>query len=290
MRSPVLASILFNLAASVSAGEAVDPAAIPADAYVIADAQGHLSLAGERIRFWGAIGGLPSTYPAIKAEDTPEQRAAQVAEAYRHNEALVQRLVDLGFNLNRSWHNIPVGEDYVSGDGSRADIVDHFYATMKKHGLHLWHAGINNLGRIGVADVAIIDEPATAKAWSEAVAAWDENGVEVWNIVRKWDPRFEAMAIRRRAELATHLNRHTGLRYVDDPVFVAWELSNEEWWISKMVGGAFRGLPAYFQQTLQERWIAFLRTRYSSWSPRSVVFSSDPPHPGTPRQIASEIE
>ena len=273
MRQPVLIATLFALAMSASAAEptAVDPAevaSIPASAYVVADAQGHLSVDGERIRFWGAIGNMPSTYADLKPGDTPEQRAAKVKEAYRNNEALVQRMIDLGFNLNRTWHQ--VREDYVLGDGSSADIIDQFFATMKNRGLHLWNAGINNFGRITAADVGVIDDPATAAAWSEAVTAWSQgkdggkakDGVEVWNIVRKWDPRFEAMSIRRRAELATHLNRHTGLRYVDDPVFAAWELSNEEWWISKMVNGAFKGTPTFFQQELQARWIAFLAKRY----------------------------
>jgi len=260
MRLPALATTLLALTVSVSAVEAIDPTTLKASEYVVADAAGHLTLGGERIRFWGAIGGLPSTWAAIKAEDTPEQRAAKVAEAYRHNEALVQRLVDLGFNLNRTWHK--VREDYVPGDGSRADIIDHFYATMKQRGLHLWHAGINDFGKITAADAGIIEDAASAKPWAEAMTAWGKDGVDVWNIVRKWDRRFEAMAIKRRAEIATHVNHHTGLRYADDPVFAAWELSNEEWWISKMVGGTFRGLPAYFQQTLQDRWITFLKTRY----------------------------
>ncbi len=260
MRTPTLVSALLAVAASIGGADILAPAAVPADAYVVANAAGHLTLGGERIRFWGAIGGLPSTWAGIKAEDTPEQRAAKVQAAYRSNEALVQRLIDLGFNLNRTWHD--VREDYVPGDGSKADIVDQFYATMKARGLHLWHAGINRLGKLSAADVDVIDEPATAAAWSAAVAAWGKDGVDVRNIVLKWDPRFEAMAIRRRAAIATHLNRHTGLRYADDPVFAAWELSNEEWWISKMVNGSFRKLPAYFQQTLQEHWIAFLSARY----------------------------
>jgi hypothetical protein len=268
MHHPVLAATILAtifataLSAPIHASEVLDPAGVPADAYVVADANGHLSLGGQRIRFWGAIGNLPSTYVKAEPGETAEQHAARVQDAYRQNEALVQRLIDLGFNLNRTWHD--VREDYVVGDGSRADIIDQFYATMKRRGLHLWHAGINRFGTITADDVGIVDDPATAAAWSEAVAGWKKDGVDVWNIVRKWDPRFEAMSIKRRAEVATHLNRHTGLRYVDDPVFAAWELTNEEWWISKMVNGAFHGLPPFFQQELQQRWIAFLTDRYAN--------------------------
>ena len=261
MRNHLVATILATaLALPLAAAEPIDPASVPVTDYVVADADGHLSKGGQRMRFWGAIGGLPSSRPDFKPDDTAEQRTAKVHEAYRHNEALVQRLIDLGFNLNRTWRGGT--QDYVKGDGSHADIVDHFYATMKQRGLYLWHAGINNFGKINAADAGIVDDPATAAAWAEAVSAWNKDGVDVWNIVRKWDPRFEAMSIKRRAALATHLNRHTGLRYVDDPVFAAWELSNEEWWISKMVNGAFRGTPAFFQQQLQNRWTAFLVARY----------------------------
>ncbi len=257
---PLMVSPASALLATPPAA-ALDPARIPAGDYVQANQDGHLILNGQRIRFWGAIGGLPSTWPDLKPTDTPEQKAAKVKAAYADTEALVQRLVDLGFNLNRTWHGVPVSQDYVPGDGSRADIIDHFYATMKRRGLHLWGAGINDFGKITAADVGIVADAGSAAEWQAAVG---KEGVDVWNIARKWDPRMEAMAIKRRAELTLHLNRHTGLRYADDPVFAAWELSNEEWWISKMVGGAWRGLPPYWQKTLTQRWNAFLVARYKN--------------------------
>ncbi len=240
----------------------VEPASIAADHYVQPDAEGHLVRQGKRVRFWGAIGGLPSNFPKFAPEDTAEQKIAKVQAAYADSEALVQRLVDLGFNLNRMWHDVK--DDYTPGDGSRADIVDHFFSVMKRRGLSVWGAGINGFGKATAKDVGVIDEPATAAAWSAAISGWGKDGVEMRdNLARRWDPRLEALAISRRAELATHLNRHTGLRYCDDPLFVAWELSNEEWWISKMVGGGFRKLPAFFQESLQRRWSAFLTARYA---------------------------
>jgi len=242
------------------AGEA-GAESIPDDEYVRVDAEGHLVLKGVRQRYWGAIGGFPYA-PKLQANDTPERRASKIAAAYADVDALVQRLVDLGFNLNRMWHGFNKPVDYVKGDGSRADIVDYFIFKMKQRGLKLWAAGINDLGEITPGDAGVIDDPATAEEWKAALGKWNNGRVPLRNIVSKWDRRFEALAIERRKTCATHLNRHTGLRWCDDPVFVVWELSNEEWWISKMVGGQWRNLPEYWQRMLFARWNEFLRVKY----------------------------
>lgn len=63
MRTAILAASLFFLALTATASDqtsSIDPATIPAADYVVADADGHLTMRGERIRFWGAIGGLPT--------------------------------------------------------------------------------------------------------------------------------------------------------------------------------------------------------------------------------------
>jgi hypothetical protein len=84
------------------------------------------------------------------------------------------------------------------------------------------------------------------------------------NLAVRWDPRLLALSIERRRINAQHFNHHTGLRWSDDPVFVAWELSNEEWWMSKMVGGQWRNLPEYFQLSLFSKWNRFLKDKYGS--------------------------
>lgn len=244
----------------------VDPATIPVEDYVRVDAGGRLVWRGQRMRFWGAIGQMPKTIPEFAASDTPEQRAAKVKSAYADVDAIVQRLVDLGFNMNRTWQHAweNDGGSYTLGDGSRADLIDYYYATMKRRGLFLWGAGINDMGVVRPADAAIIDEPATEAEWKAAIEALGgKDGVNLRRaIARRWDPRLEAIAIERRARHAGHFNKHTGLRYADDPVFAAWELSNEEWWIGKMVRGEWMKLPPFFQKTLTARWNQFLRERY----------------------------
>jgi hypothetical protein len=58
------------------------------------------------------------------------------------------------------------------------------------------------------------------------------------------------------------MNHHTGLRMVDDPVFAVWELTNEHWWISRMVSGRWQKLPKFFRDSLIARWHAFLKKKY----------------------------
>lgn len=239
-----------------------EPASLPPDSeYVVANPEGHLILNGARVRYWGVIGGFPHV-PELLAEDSAEQREAKVQAAYADVDALVQRFVDLGFNLNRSW-SVPGSTDYTPGDGSQADVVDYFISVMKKRGLKLWAAGISRLGRATPGDVGIVDDPGTADAWQAAVRNWDNGRVDLGrNLARKWDRRLEALGVERRRLNAQHHNQHTGLRWCDDPVFAVWELSNEEWWISKMVGGQWRSLPEFFRKSLFAQWNEFLRAKY----------------------------
>ncbi|MEX0653726.1 MAG: hypothetical protein WD534_12170 [Phycisphaeraceae bacterium] len=216
---------------------------LPSDtAYVRVDEAGHFILDGQRVRFWGAIGNFP-----LDAD-------------YTSLEMLAERLADLGFNMVRFWRANPTGESYEKGDGSALDRADYFLSLLKARGLRAWAAGCGTrLPEATAADADIIDEPATRQAWREAVA----EGLAV----RKhpaliWDPRLEAIYLRAFTHSACHVNQHTGLRWADDPVFCIWELSNEEWWFRRMMGGAFLRTPQFFQDQLLARWNAFLREKY----------------------------
>lgn len=82
------------------------------------------------------------------------------------------------------------------------------------------------------------------------------------NVARAWDARLEAIAIRDMEAIAKHRNKHTGLRWCDDPTFAVWELSSEEWWMSRMVGGDWQKLPPFFRQSLIARWNLWLQQKY----------------------------
>lgn len=224
---------------------------------------GHLSLDGVRQRYWAAIGKV-FLAPEIKPDDSPERRKEKIRDARKGTDVIVQRLIDLGFNATRLWATVPNTEDYTPGDGSPADSVDYFIAKMKENGLKIWCAGMNRTGVALPGDVAIVDDPNTAKAWSDAVAAWDKKGAPLGrNLARAWDPRLEALALRDMKAVATHTNKHTGLRWCDDPVFVVWELSNEEWWMRKMLAGQWQKLPPFFKNQLVAKWNGWLKNKYA---------------------------
>lgn len=244
----------------------VDPASLPASAYVSIDADGHLILEGQRARFWAVIGGFPNQINAPKDGPalTPEERRRRAPQAYADNEALITRFQDLGFNMARFWRANNARTTYTPGDGSSADVIDHFVATAKAKGFRLWMARLNhNVDGIAPDHVSLVDDPATAEAWKaavgEAIAAKQD---KLLNRARIWDRRLEAYAITRMVDAATHVNQYTGLRWCDDPVFAAFELSNEEWWIRAMLRGDWQKLPEFFRESLFTQWHDFLRAKY----------------------------
>ncbi|MGF1632480.1 MAG: hypothetical protein ACFCVE_01410 [Phycisphaerae bacterium] len=253
------------------------PRALPSpDAYVVVGPEGHIHVAGERVRYWGVIGGFPN-YPAIPEAATPQQRQAAVQQAYADVEAMIDRWETLGFNFVRTFRTAaddgsPV--EYEKGDGSAADVTDYFLHRLSERGFRVWTAGFNRSGVATAADVNVIDDPATAQAWAAALEGhrtrvpgrgWVDGALPLRNsLAVAWDPRLEALALQRMTAIAGHYNQHAQLRWADDPVFAVWELSNEEWWIPKMLAGNWQKLPEYFQQSLVARWNDYLRNKYES--------------------------
>lgn len=263
--------LLCALALLQPVARAADSPLPPASDYVVVNELGQLSVNGQRQRYWGVIGGFPDA-PQFAPTDTPEQRAAKLARARADADAIVERFVDLGFNFIRFWRVTaadPGATPYVQGDGSPSDLNDYFLARAKARGLRVWTAGLNRVGAALPADVAILDEPATAEAWREAVAAaaagqkrtgWDLRN----NPARVWDPRLQALALERMRRIADHRNPYTGLRWADDPLFAVWELSNEEWWVRRMLSGRWQQLPPFFKNQLVARWNAYLVNKYAT--------------------------
>ncbi|MBC7807702.1 MAG: hypothetical protein H7145_16335, partial [Akkermansiaceae bacterium] len=175
------------------------------------------------------------------------------------NEAVVKRLKAMGFNMVRYWQS-PT-QDYVKGDNSEADRADHFLWCLQQNGMKAWGAGING-GQVQPGDVDIVRDPATTTAWKEAVG---EKGMAIRdNIARIWDSRLESVGIRHMTEVGNHVNRYTGHRWADDPVFAVWELSNEEWWFGKMARGEWQNLPPFFRNQLLQKWNGWLQNKYGT--------------------------
>lgn len=242
--------------------EPKDPEAVPESEYVTVSGEGHLQTGGKRVRFWGVIGSFPNVPSAPKGrEETEEERSRRIAQGRRENELIAERLDGLGFNLVRFWR--PARRDYVPGDGSSDDLKDYFLWQLKKRGFRIWLPGMAQ-NYPYASDVGIIDEPDSASEWAEAMSQMEGNKDNLARVVAKWDPRTEAVMIRGMREIADHYNHYTGFRVGDDPLYAAFELTNEDWWMSKMTGGMFRKLPDYFQRTLQEKWTEYLRGKYGT--------------------------
>jgi hypothetical protein len=221
-------------------------APLPPDSeYVVVDENGHLSVNGERQRYWAAIGKVH-------------------ADNRDSTDALLDRFEALGFNAFRYWIGFRGDSAYVVGDRSRQDQTDYFIAEAKKRGFRIWIAALNGVGTARPEDVTIIDDPDTAEAWAADVTKLPNNARLSTNIANMWDARLEALVIRDMTQIATHRNQYTGLRWCDDPVFAVWELSNEEWWMRKMVGGQWQQMPAFFRNSLLDRWHGFLRDKYGT--------------------------
>lgn len=237
----MIASALFALALSPGA------ALPPDDAYVTVK-NGQLAAGSQRVRLWCVIGGMPN-YSGIQPSDGPAERKSKQERAYRDAEALLDRFAGLGFNGIRLWEK-PSGP-YTKGDGSPSDVLDYFVAEAKERGFRIWVASVST------APILPKESPSPG-SWEEAVAKAQGSAA----LARVWDSRLEESMVRHMDRITDHLNQHTGLRWGDDPVFSIWELSNEEWWASKMMQGAFNNLPPYFQESLRAQWVEFLRKKY----------------------------
>ncbi len=260
----------FQLTPTVPGGlsaTVIDPATIPDSDYITVSAEGQLISNGQRHRFWAVIGNFPNQIMVPQGQTaTPEQRSEFALQAYADNEALITRFQDLGFNMTRFWRaNSASGDaDYVPGDGSSADIIDHFVATAKAKGFRIWMASLNrNMNGLTPEHVTVVDDPDTAEPWRAAITEGLAAKAPL-NRARYWDPRLEAYAISQMVDAATHVNKYTGLRWCDDPVFAAFELSNEEWWVRAMLRGDWQKLPAFLRNSLVQRWNDYLLAKYDS--------------------------
>ncbi|NJO19826.1 MAG: hypothetical protein HC838_06795 [Spirulinaceae cyanobacterium RM2_2_10] len=88
-------------------------------------------------------------------------------------DAAADRLAALGFNLVRSWDNFDPTQPYQVGDGSVQDIFAYSCAAFEKRGIKLWVPQFNQTGKITETDVGVLDSPADAEAWKEAIREWN---------------------------------------------------------------------------------------------------------------------
>ncbi|HZK95524.1 MAG TPA: hypothetical protein VFC67_15055 [Prolixibacteraceae bacterium] len=270
----VLCATLFNIY-SLQALEKdqlnafkIDPTSISESEYVVVK-DGHLSVNGKRQRYWAAVGKVYGNAD-VKEGDNPEQVQQKVKLSRKSTDIILNRLQEMGFNSVRLWDGF-IDVNYTKDDGSNADCADYFISEAKNRGFKIWLAGMNQTGNATPENVDVINDTGTAEAWELAVAEivkTDDQAKGGWSLRNNtavfWDARLEALATGNKQKIAQHFNHHTGLRWCDDPVFGIWELSNEEWWIRRMVSGSWEKLPDFFRQELFDKWHQYLLEKYKT--------------------------
>jgi hypothetical protein len=243
---------------------------IPDSEYVTVSPDGHLMCRGKHVRYWGYIGACTVDYTwdttkGIKPGDSPEVRKKKLEDRYALMVTIANRIDALGFNLWRTWH-VPTGKEWTKGDGSSDDLLGFFLNEMDKRGMKLWMATLH-AAPVSAEDVDIINDPSTAHEWQNAIMTLAEKDkhLSTWCVATFWDPRLEAIGIRGKLARAGFRNHYKGgMRLADDPQVVVWELSNEEWWLRKMLRGEWQQLPEFFKQSLLAQWNAFLTKKYGN--------------------------
>jgi len=233
---------------------------LPPDSAYVQVRDGHLSLDGAPLRLWGAIGHFPGKRETIDGDP------------YFRQKAIVGRLQQVGFNTVRIWH-LKFDDTAKAGDLSATDVSDFFVAEAGRRGVKLWGAafGGGNLYHDKVPEAAkVITEPASEAEWVAAIQSlckkeyWsgDKTAVQLLIPAVAWDPRLEALTIAQMRQKALHVNVHTGLCHADDPTFAVWELTNEQWWMRKMMGGQWLKLPDFLRRSLIAKWNEWLLNKY----------------------------
>jgi hypothetical protein len=243
---------------------------LPADDEYVTVKDGHLFLKGQRQRYWGFIGhfwltGKLDQYN-VKAGDSPQTIAEKVKKRNEVIDAYAKRIRDLGFNIARVWFGksgVDWNHNYTPGDGSQADYNAYVLWALQRNGVKLWMTPFNNFGVADPdKDVSLVDDPATAQAWSAAVREMTNRSPRFAD-VGAWDPRMRAVHLRQMKHIAEFPNKYKdGLRLCDDPENVVWELTNEEWMFSHLVNGQWQKLPKFFRDGLQAKWSQFLAGKY----------------------------
>ncbi len=234
------------------------PQTLPPDASYVTVKNGQLVKNNQRIRFWGAIGGIPPGQKTLRGDPYYAQREC------------VRRIQKVGFNMVRDWSIEHQAQEASAkkGDLSPTDTHDFFVAECGKKGVHLWVPSI--LG--SAIYLSELPESGGDDEWTASVRGlckeeWWSKGKKAVSLLLPavvWDERLEAAALAKAREKAGHVNLHSGLRLADDPTVAVWELTNEQWWMSNMFNGQWLSLPAYFRRTLAKRWGAFLKKKYGT--------------------------
>ena len=211
---------------------------------------GHLAVAGKRVRFFGVNLAFDANFP-------PHEDADKMAA----------HLAKLGVGCVRLHHMdtqpAPVGllqADNVTLDPGQLDRLDYLVAALKKHGIYVdinLHVGRKYPG----------------------FAPWP-GGSDYFKGVDNFDPKMIALQRDFARDLLTHVNPYTKTAYAGEPAVAFVEINNEnsltsEWW-----RGALDALPAVHADELRRQWNAWLTRRYGTDAKLRAAWNAGRQAPG----------
>lgn len=231
-------------------GSLAKPAGVHGPVTVSPD--GHFQVGGQRTRFFGVNFCFGATVPQKP-----------------HAEVAARRLAKFGINVVRFHHmdtaDYPRGIINGKGGGSgdlhpeALDRLQYFIAQLKTNGIY---ANINLLvgRRFRAADGL---PPEIEKLdWKDRhlIGFWDDKHLELQKTYAR--------------ALLTAVNPYTKLTFAEDPAVAFVEINNEQGLIHGWLGGAIDRMPRVFQETLRERWNAWLKEKYVTTPRVRVAWSA----------------
>ncbi|MFO7947476.1 MAG: carbohydrate binding domain-containing protein [Armatimonadota bacterium] len=231
--------------ADIGAGTVVDCSGLNgspagADGFITARDGHFVDGSGERIRFLGTNLTFGDAFP--DPEMTPK---------------IAQRMARLGINCVRfhhmDHHHAPRGiwdpdyDDRRHLDPDQLDRLDRIIYELKQRGIY------TNLN-------LHVSRKFTAAEGFENAGQLPKYDKGIDNI----DRRMIALQQEYARDLLTHVNPYTNTAYVDEPCVAMVELNNENSALRYAQEGVLDTLPDPYLSDLQQRWVQWLRDRYSS--------------------------
>lgn len=204
-------------------------------------AQGHFTIDGERIRFWGVNVTGASCFPS-----------------HEDAEKVAQRMAKFGINIVRFHHFDQQWDhrsliDYSQGnslnfDKENQDRMDYFIYQLRKNGIYI------NLNLL------------TARYFQKsdglpAMTPLDWKQRHVLGFVHEPFRKLEKDYAKK---LLSHVNPYTNLSYAQDPAVVIVEINNENSMFQQFYDGSLENWPEPFSTELQMLWNKWLLQKYGS--------------------------
>ncbi|MEM3026957.1 MAG: carbohydrate binding domain-containing protein, partial [Thermoproteota archaeon] len=208
--------------------------------HVYVGEDGHLYVNGERVKFLGVniCGGA-----CFPEKDEAERIAC--------------RLAKFGVNVVRfhhmdaSWEVFNIFDKTTGGtrrlNKDALDKLNYFISKLKENGIYV---DLNLL---------VSRRFTSADGLPREVETVDWKDQQVLGFFLEEVEELEKEYAR---QLLTHLNPYTGMTYAEDPAVAFVEIVNEQGLMHSWLGGVVDRLPQVFKNRLQEKWNAYLGSKY----------------------------